>query len=89
MNKLKVSITGLLIACLGIGVVNAQTGTATTTPVAKAPAKASTKKANTAKASTGAKTAAKPAAGASAAKPAQHLKKDGTPDKRYKENKTA
>lgn len=81
MNKLKVTITGLLVACLGMGVVGAQTPTAT--PVAKqAPAKKTATK-------------AKPAAGtskdasATPAKPAQHLKKDGTPDMRYKENKAA
>jgi len=69
MNKLKLTIAGLFVACLGIGVVSAQTGTATT----PAPAK----------------TATTTASGSTTAKPAQHLKKDGTPDKRYKENKTA
>jgi hypothetical protein len=63
MNKLKVTIATLFVACLGIGVVSAQT--APTTP---APAKS---------------TASTPA------KPTQHLKKDGTPDMRYKENKAA
>jgi hypothetical protein len=85
MNKLKVTIAGLLIACFGIGVINAQDKTTT----AQTPAKKSTKKAGaTAATSTDKKATAAPAAD-KAAKPAgQHLKKDGTPDKRYKENKT-
>jgi len=80
MNKLKVIIAGLFVACLGIGVVSAQD--ATTAPAKKTTAKKSTTKA---KSSTG----TTKAADGTAAKPAQHLKKDGTPDKRYKENKTA
>ncbi len=67
MNKLKVTIAGLLIACLGIGVMNAQNST-TTTPAKKTAPKATP-------------TTTAPAG--------QHLKKDGTPDMRYKENKTA
>lgn len=74
MNKLKVTIASLLVACLGIGVMNAQDNTT-------APAKpATTKKA---KSTTSNAPAAKPAATTTG----QHMKKDGTPDKRYKENK--
>ena len=64
MNKLKVIIAGLFVACLGIGVASAQTTPSSTT--------------STTKTSSG-----------TTAKSGQHLKKDGTPDKRYKENKTA
>ena len=85
MNKLKLTIAGLLIACFGVGVVNAQDKTGAA-PAKQTPAKTGTKKATTPKA-TG--TDAKPAADKAAAAPTQHLKKDGTPDKRYKENKTA
>lgn len=78
MNKLKVTIAGLLIACFGIGVINAQDKT--TKPAAK--------KTTTKKSTAGDKTTA-PATDKGTAKPAsKHLKKDGTPDKRYKENKT-
>jgi hypothetical protein len=71
MNKLKVTIAGLLVACLGIGVIKAQDNT-TTKPAPKT-------------------TTSKASAKTSAATPtsAQHLKKDGTPDMRYKENKAA
>jgi len=63
----------LLALGLSIGVISAQSSGSTT-----APAQKSTK-------------AAKPTATTTAtpAKPAQHLKKDGTPDMRYKENKAA
>ncbi|HTB31804.1 MAG TPA: hypothetical protein VK808_07245 [Bacteroidia bacterium] len=88
MNKLKVTLAGLLIACFGIGVVNAQ-DKPSAAPAKQTPAKKSTKKSATPKAATDAKTT-KPAADKSAAKPAgQHLKKDGSPDMRYKENKAA
>lgn len=64
MNKLKVIIAGLFVACLGIGVASAQTSPTGTT-----------------QSTTGTTTG-------TTAKSGQHLKKDGTPDKRYKENKT-
>jgi hypothetical protein len=78
MNKLKVLISSLFVACLGIGVVSAQAST-TGAPAAKQTPK--TKSSAKAKSST--------AANSTSAKPAQHLKKDGTPDMRYKENKAA
>ena len=84
MNKVKATFAGLFIACLGIGVVNAQTATQTAPAAKQAPAKKSTAKA---KSATG--TPKTDAAGTSTTKPAQHLKKDGTPDMRYKENKAA
>ncbi len=78
MNKLKVTIAGLLIACFGFGVINAQDKTT----------KPATKKTTTKKATGGDKATAKPAKDTPESKPGKHLKKDGTPDKRYKENKT-
>lgn len=79
MKKLKLTFTGLLLVCLGLGVASAQANTTAGTPAKPAPAKKTTKK----------PAAAKAAAGTNAAKPAgPHMKKDGTPDKRYKENKT-
>lgn len=75
MNKLKVTLAGLFVACLSIGMVSAQANTTAAQPTAK-------------KSSTKAKSP-KAATGSTAAKSGQHLKKDGTPDKRYKENKTA
>ena len=73
MNKLKVLISGLFIACIGIGVVSAQNGTTATPAAAKKTTTKTTKATD----------------GSTAAKPTQHLKKDGTPDMRYKENKAA
>ena len=75
MNKLKVTIAGMLIACLSIGAMNAQDKSATS------PAPKTSKKAPATKATPGAKTQTGPGG--------QHLKKDGTPDMRYKENKAA
>jgi hypothetical protein len=79
MNKLKVTIAGLLVACLGIGVMNAQDNMTTTPAAKKTTPKAKTAGTSKTLATTPAKTSAT----------GQHLKKDGTPDKRYKENKTA
>lgn len=76
MNKLKLITAGLFIACLGIGKMSAQAADQT-------PPKKVTTPGSAAKASSG------KAASASTAKPAQHMKKDGTPDMRYKENKAA
>lgn len=70
MNKLKLTIAGLFVACLGIGVVSAQATTGTKQTHAK--------KSTASKSKTGSTTT-----------PAKHLKKDGTPDMRYKENKAA
>lgn len=85
MKKMKFTIIGLLVG-LSLGVVNAQSSTNSNS----APAKQATTKKTTSKvkpASTN-KTAAS-ITGTTTAKPAQHLKKDGTPDMRYKENKAA
>ncbi len=84
MNKLKVTIAGLLVACLGLGVVNAQ-DKAAATGTKPATAKKTTKKTSAKKEAT----TAPAAASSTQTKPAtKHMKKDGTPDKRYKENKT-
>jgi hypothetical protein len=85
MKKLKLTFTGLLLVCLGLGVASAQANTTAGTPMKQAPAKKTTKKPAMTKAAPTAKAAAKPAAAKSAG---PHMKKDGTPDKRYKENKT-
>lgn len=75
MKKLKITLAGLVALCLSLGVVNAQSGTSKSAPVKQsAPAKKTTKSAK----STG-----------TTATPAKHLKKDGTPDMRYKENREA
>lgn len=84
MNKLKVTLTGLFVACLSIGMVSAQ---ANTTAAKPATAKKSTTKAKSSK-EVAPTTGSRKDIGTSQPKPAQHLKKDGTPDKRYKENKT-
>lgn len=84
MNKLKVTITGLFTLCLGMGVMYAQSGTNTPAKPASTQT-APAKKATPAKAKT-ATTSTKAASGTSTTK---HLKKDGTPDMRYKENKAA
>ena len=76
---MKKTIVTLLIVCVTFMFVNAQGAANTTTTPAK---------------TTTGKTATKPAAAKTTgkttdAKNTQHLKKDGTPDMRYKENKDA
>jgi hypothetical protein len=77
MKTIRLAFVALLAIGLSAATVNAQTGTT-------APAKKTTgsTKGTSTKGSTGTKTTTAPASG-------QHLKKDGTPDMRYKENKQA
>jgi len=81
MKTIKAALVGLMIIGLGAGTVNAQDKGTTTTATKKQGA--TTDKKKPAPAATSDKT--KKASSTSG----QHLKKDGTPDMRYKENKAA
>jgi len=78
MNKIKLILSGMLVACIGLGIVNAQDQPAKQTPAKTSKTPTAKKRTTTTKTST-----------AKSAPAGQHLKKDGTPDKRYKENKGA